>query len=236
MIRILFALHLFAAVSACGQNAAVIKTKILTYALGGLPENFTGYFKTGGEVLMFRASDGTLGVPIRYEGPRKFSLLESEAAFGPAPAGQEPKPPLASIDLPENADNVLVLAVPTATGNKVALLAYDISAGTLPKGEYRVFNFSHSVLSMIFGSQKFVLPPGHDTVVKDSAWHEKIMTFPIRIATVKENVAKPVYSNFWEHNPSSRTLLFLFNGNRPAQAIRFMDFAVEVPAGEAAGL
>lgn len=234
MIRILLLLPILAA-CAFAQEAPMIKTKILTYALGGLPEEFMGYFKNESQIMMFRASDGTLGVPVRYQGPQRFVLRESEDAFAPVPEGQAAPPPIAFVDLPENAAHVLILAAPVDR-KKVKLMAYDISPGSLGKGEYRVFNFSHSMLSMILGSQKFVLPSGRDTVVKDGSWTQKIMTFPIRIATVKENLAKPVYSNFWEHHPSNRTLLFMFNGNRPNQAIRFMDFPIDVPADESAGL
>ena len=236
MIRILLAFQILFAACAFGQDSAVIKTRLLTYALGGLPDDFMGYFKSGEQIIMFRASGGTLGVPVSYQGPRRLILRESEAAFAAAPESQQSKPPIASVDLPENASNVLILAAPAETGNKIQLMAYDISPGSLAKGEYRVFNFSHSMVSMIFGTQKFVLPSGRDTIVRDGSWHEKVMTFPIRIATVKENLAKPVYSNFWEHHPSNRTLLFMFNGNRPTQAIRFMDFAVDIPAEESAGL
>jgi len=235
MIRIFLLLQIFAA-CAFGQDApAVIKTKILTYALGGLPDEFMGYFKNSEQIMMFRASDGTLGVPIRYQGSAKFILHESEEDFAPVPEGQAPKPPIASVNLPENASNVLILAAPLG-GKKVKLMAYDISPGSLGKGEYRVFNFSHSMISMVFGPQKFVLPAGKDQIVRDGSWGQKIMTFPIKIATVKENLAKPVYSNFWEHHPSNRTLLFMFNGNRANQAIRFMDFPIDVPVDESVGL
>jgi hypothetical protein len=226
---------LISTVFSSAQDAPVIKTKILTYALGGLPDEFTGYFKNEDQIMMFRASDGTLGVPIRYQGQRRFILRDSEDAFNSAPGGRELPPPLGFVDLPENASNVLILAAPLE-GRKVKLLAYDISPGSLGKGEYRIFNFSHSMLSMLFGTQKVVLPAGRDVLVRDESWKQKIMTFPIRIATVSENKAKPVYSNFWEHHPSSRTLLFMFNGNRPNQAIRFMDFSVDGFADDPAGL
>lgn len=235
MIRFLIFLQILAACASAQDTAPMIKTKILTYALGGLPDEFMGYFKNSEQIMMFRASDGTLGVPIRYQGPAQFILRESEEAFAPVPEGQTPKPSVAAVTLPENATNVLILAAPL-DGKRVKLMAYDISPESLGKGEYRVFNFSHSMLSMIFGSQKLVLPSGRDQVVRDGSWGQKIMTFPIKIATVKENLAKPVYSNFWEHHPSNRTLLFMFNGNRPNQAIRFMDFPIEVPADESAGL
>lgn len=234
MLRILTSLAVLLASTGFAEEARTIKTRILTYALGGLPDSFTGYYQNGGGVMLFRASDGTLGVPVEYSGSARFLLRPSEAAFSPPP-GREPEPPLAAVDLPAGADQVLIVAAPSGKSDGIRLIAYDISSSDLAKGDYMIFNFSHSSLSMIFDTRKILVPPGRETVVRDPRWKSRPLAFPIRIATIIGDTAKPVYSSFWEHQPSNRTLLFIFNGNRPSQAIRLMDFSVDsLPVSTAA--
>ena len=228
MFRLLvFSLLLCPWIAAQGQPA-LITTRLLTYAPGGLPPSFVGFYRTGQKVEPFNASSGTLGLAVDYVGPAVFELRASVADFTPPPEGQKPKPPLAFVTLPANADNVLLLCSSQADG-KLRLTAYDISSGQLKAGDYRAFNFSKSPLSVILGDNRFALAPGKDTFIKDSKFHEKPMAFPMQIATVADGKAKKVFSSFWEHYPARRNLLFFFDGNHPSEPITFANFSADLP-------
>lgn len=224
-------LFLLLTCAAGAQEPKMIKTKLLTFALGSLPENFKAFYKSGEEIRPFSASQGSLGIPLDYIGPTTFVLRESAEAFTPPKDGKPMPPPLAFVNFPPNVDNVLVIA--TAENEKVRLMAYDISTKELAKGDYKFFNFSHSTLSLIFDSQNFVMTPGTHRMVRDSKWHSEIKAFPIKIATVDaNNKAKKVYSSLWEHYPVSRSLMFLFDGSRPGQTITFRTLTVDIPPDE----
>jgi hypothetical protein len=215
---------------------ATIKTRFMTYAPGNLPPSFTAYYQTGGRIQPFRASSGSLGLPIQYSGPQTFVLRESEAAFAAPPEGQQPKPPLASATLPANADNVLILCS-TLPDGKIRITALDISSGNLKDGQYRVFNFAKTPVSVILDENKFALKPGQDTLVQNSKWHEKPMALSIQIATIADGQATPVFDSVLEHYPKKRSLFFLFDGTEATSPIVFTNFDAyfpPIPAAEAA--
>jgi hypothetical protein len=227
-----FCLFLILTCAAGAQEPAkIIKTKLLTFALGSLPEDFKAFFKTAEEIRSFSPSQGSLSIPTDYIGPVTFVIRESEAAFTPPADGKPMPPPLAFVNLPVGADNVLVIATPD--GTKVRLMAFDISTKELSNGDYKFFNFSHHNLSLIFDNQSFVMAPGSHRMVRDGKWHSEIKAFPIKIATIDaNNKPKKVYSSLWEHYPVSRSLMFLFDGNRPTQSVTFRTLTVDIPPEE----
>jgi len=214
--------------AAFGQEPAVIKTKFVTCALGSLPDDFTAFYKTGETVEELMVSPAALGLPITYQGPRRFILHKTKDGFTPPKDGEQPKPPLAFVDLPAKADNVLIICVPLPEG-KLKLLAFDISARDLAAGDYKVFNFSHSTVSVVLGKQKFTLVPGKDTMVRDDAWKGEIVALPLQIATVTDNQLRLVYSSFWEHYPVRRNLMFMFDGTDESMPIVFNHYIVNIP-------
>lgn len=212
---------------ALGQEAQLVKTTLLTFGLGAPPEGFTAFFKSDEEIFEFNATGNGLGVPARYRGPQRLILHRTKEDFK-VTEGQAPKAPLAFVDLPNKADTVLVLAAIEGP-DKVRLAAFDVSTGTLRAGDYKLFNFSHSTLSMIMQKQKFSLAPGKDIKINDASWQEKAMALPIEIATVSGKTVTPVYSSFLEHFPQRRNIVFLFDGRRKNQPIAFTNFAVDPP-------
>lgn len=233
MLRLFFLCLLVVPWIAASAQPPLVTTRLFTYAPGGLPPSFVGFYRSGQKIEPFNASSGTLGLPADYVGPALFELRASLADFAPPPEGQKPKPPLATVTLPTNADNVLLLCSSLADG-KFRLTAYDISSGQLKPGDYRAFNFSKSPLSVILGENRFALAPGKDTLVKDSKWQDQPMAFPIQIATVSDGKAKKVFSSFWEHYPARRNLLFFFDGNHASEPITFANFSADLPTSKPA--
>ncbi len=208
-----------------GQSSS-ISTHILTFAPAKLPEGFQSYFVTEGRLEPFAASAATLGLPIPYNGPREFTLYLSKT---------DSKSQVASVTLPEKCDHVLIICTPT-TDEKVSLAAYKIDSSDFKAGDYRVFNFSKSSVSMNLGDQTIELAPEKDGTVRDSKWANDDIALPVKIATVLDGKNRPVYSSFREHSPKDRTLMFLFDGTHPSRPITFTTFNAETvtakPASE----
>jgi hypothetical protein len=207
---------------------AVVTTEFMTYAPGGLPPGFTGFYQTNGIIQQFYASSTSLGLPISYRGPQTFDLRASKEDFATPPEGQEPKPPLATVTLPANADNLLLLCS-TGPDGKVRLSAINISSADLKDGEYRVFNYANTAVSVILDENRFALKPGQNTLVRNPKWHNEPMAFDIQIATVKNNEVKPVFSSVLEHYPKRRNLFFLFDGSETTSPIVFVNFDAYFP-------
>ncbi|MEY3896911.1 MAG: hypothetical protein RLZZ214_2432 [Verrucomicrobiota bacterium] len=216
-----------------GQPPAVIKTHLLTYAPAGLPADFKAFFRTADMVYEFTPSAGSLGIPVLYAGPQSFVIRSSKEEFFLPEDQLKQKPPLAAITLPPNADTALLICVADEAG-KVRLIAYDVSSASLTRGSYRFFNFSSKSLSIILGDQRFTVAPRSDKSVNDTGWHQEPMALPLQIATITDDKAKSVYSNFWEHYPQRRNLLFLFDGHHVSDPIIFSSFDVDTPPKAAA--
>ncbi|MGE9268242.1 MAG: hypothetical protein ACQKBY_09095 [Verrucomicrobiales bacterium] len=206
------------------QQSGGVKCYLLTYAPSGLPNDFQAFYRSGEEINPFRSSQSSLGVPVLYQGPRRFVLRASEADFAPPAEGEAPKPPLAFVDLPAGANNVLILALPKGETEGVRLVAYDLSTDELKKGDYRAFNFSNQAIAVKMGKQQFALKPGQDRFVKDGSWGSEAKALPLQVAISEGGKAKLVYSSYWEHYPQRRSLLFFFNGHHRTAPIVFSSF------------
>jgi len=207
-----------------------IKTKLLPVSIGGNVENL--FYKSGEKVLPFEAYQLGFGAALDYSGPRRFVLHASEGAFAAEPPGP---PPVAFIDLPTNTEKVLLLCVPGVEGN-LRLVAYDISKREAQPGDYRVFNLSQNVISVILGEKKFVMNPAQDKSVSDQEWRLGVRDLNVQLATVSDGIATKVYSSMWGHQPGRRNFIFLVGGKTatmPIEILRFYDVpAADLPSAE----
>jgi hypothetical protein len=154
-------------------------------------------------------------------------LRASEAEFTAKP----PLPaPVATVSLPLNADRILLVCV-KSVDKPLKLVPYDIGKGRLTAGDYRFFNFSHSTLSMIFGTKRFAVAPGTDSVVSDPDWKKEVTELDMEVAVVKDQKAKSVYSSVWGHRPGRRNFVFMFDGVHDYDTIRICRF-FDVPSKE----
>jgi len=230
MIRSLTLMFLMTPLALHAQRTSpAVSTHILTFAPTGLPETFQTYYRTAGNIELFTASVGTLGPPSPYTGPQDFALYTSKDDAEPATKRKPANPPAATVTLPEKSDLVLIVCN-RADDDKVSLVAHDLDSKDLKTGDYRGFNFSKSTISMNMGDQTLSLEPGKDAVVRDSKWHDEILSLPIKMATVTDGKSRSVYSSFREHSPQDRTLMFLFDGNHPSRPITFATFNAEAAA------
>jgi hypothetical protein len=200
-----------------------VSTQLLSYAPGGVPETFQAFFRDRTGIHPWKAPARGLGNAVQYAGSRAFILHRSQEDF----SARSPKRPMASVTLPEKADNILILTMPEAEG-RVRLIAYDISSHQLKPGTYHVFNFSSSDLSFKFGDRSFALRAGRDMAVDHPKWHDKVLAFPLQIAIVTDR-QKLVYSSFWEHYPQRRNLFMAFDGFHPSRPIIFSNFNASPP-------
>lgn len=211
------------------KSSPSVTTHFLTFAPASLPKELQPYYRNAGAAEPFAASASTLGVPILYTGPREFALHGSKEDL------EKSSPPVATVTLPEKCDLVLIVCS-RAADDKISLAAYNLDSGDLKPGDYRIFNFSKTLVSITLGEQTFELAADKDIYVRDPKWHEQPMAFPLQIATVTDGKAKQAYSSFLEHFPTRRNLMFLFDGNEQSGPITFVTFDAEtVPRKAAAG-
>lgn len=206
----------------------MVSTEILNLALD---EPVAGlYFNNGREIASFQANLTGLGEPLAYKGPKRFILRKSAEEFEAKPPLP---PPAAAVDLPIDSDRVLLVCV-KSNDQPLKLIAYDISKGRIGTGDYRFFNFSHSVISAIFGDRKFAVKPGTDAQVTNPAWKSKVLEIEVELAIINEGKAKSVYTSVWGHRPGRRNFIFLFDGPqtyKPIQICRFFDVPPAANAG-----
>lgn len=203
----------------------VVNTEIVTIALDDSVDGL--FFNNGKDISIFQANPTGLGEPLKYKGPPKFMLRTSEAEFALKPPLPDPH---AWVNLPLNSDRVLVGCL--KSGNApLKLIAYDIGRARIGVGEYRFFNFSRSVVSVIFGEKKFAVKPGEDTLVSDPSWKQEIGEIDLEMAIVKDGKAKRVYSSQWGNRPGRRNYVFMFDGPQEYKPIKICRF-FDVPPSE----
>lgn len=207
------------------SQEATVKTEIVTIALD---DSVAGlHFHNGKEIALFQANPTGLGEPLKYEGTRRFMVRTSAAEFAlkpPLPA------PHAWVDLPLDSDRVLLACLKSGEA-PVKLIAYDIGKARIGAGDYRFFNFSRSVISVIFGGKKFAVKPGEDNLASDAAWQKEVGEIDLAMAIMKDNKPKPVYSSQWGNRPGRRNYIFMFDGPQEYKPIRICRF-FDVPPAE----
>lgn len=224
-MKLLTALILAVLVLPATAQDATVTTEIVTIAINDPVADL--YFHNGKEVAVFQANPTGIGEPLTYKGPQRFCLRSSREEF----ALQPPLPaPHASVDLPAGSQRVLIACMKSGQA-PVKLVAYDIGRARLAAGDYRIFNFSHSDLSVILGEKKFAVKPGMETLVSDASWKKDILEIDVAIAIVKDGRAKPVYSSQWGHRPGRRNFIFMFDGPQEYKPVRICRF-FDVPPAE----
>ncbi len=224
-IKILILLGLATLPALAQTPEPTVNTEIVTIALD---DPIAGlFFNNGKDISIFQANITGLGEPLKYKGPQHLDLRTSEAEFSLKP----PLPlPYASVVLPLNSDRVLLACLKSGEAAP-KFIAYDIAKARIGVGDYRFFNFSHSVISVIFGSKKFAVKPGADTLVTDPAWKTDVMEIDMEMAIIKETSVKPVYSSEWGHRPGRRNYIFMFDGAQEYKPIKICRF-FDVPSRE----
>jgi hypothetical protein len=206
-----------------GQQPEVIKTQLVTVALN--IKETTLFYRTGEEVKEFTAGMNGLGEPFLYVGPRRFILHTSKAAFEPVKEGEKPPVPAAFVDLPERSARVLLVCVPMPD-KSLRLIAYDIAKNSMKDGDYKVFNFSKSNLSMILGEKSFVVPTSKDVQVSDNSWQAGVLDLQCKIGIIQPDnkSVNPAYSSVWGHRPIRRNMVFIFDGVRSDKTVQVRRF------------
>ncbi len=212
--------------------SARVSTHILTFAPSSLPETFQPHYRTTGGIEQFATSVGTLGLPAPYAGPQEFALYGSKEDAEAAAGGRKSIVPIATVSLPEKCDLVLIICNRSAD-EKVSLAAYNLDSKDLKSGDYRIFNFSKSTVTMNLGDQNLELASGKDSMSTDPKWHAEALALPMKISTIINGKTRPVYSSLREHSPQDRTLMFLFDGTHPSRPITFTTFNAEAAAPKA---
>lgn len=196
-----------------------IKTEIVTIALDEFVEG--KFFHNGKEISTFSANSTGIGEIQPYEGSQRFVLRNTKEEF----SQDTPPTPAASVELPKEADRVLIACV-QSKDKPLRLVAYDISSGKISSGDYRVFNFSRSAISVILGSEKKALNAGANHTISNNTWKKEITEIDVLFGMVKDQEVRPVYSSQWGHRPGRRNYIFIFDSPleyNPLHICRYYD-------------
>jgi hypothetical protein len=204
----------------------IVRTEIASIALADSVQDL--HFWNGKQVALFQANPTGLGEALTYEGPELFELRKHPSEFTQKP----PRPaPVASVRLPLKASRVLIACL-QSKDQALKLVAYDISKTTIDEGDYRFFNFSHSVLAIQIGSEKFSIAPGKSHLASHSTWRDAVTQLDVAMAVRRGKNFSPVYSSQWGHRPGRRNFILLFDGHHEYQPIkisRVFDIAPKDP-------
>ena len=215
-----------------GAEEKKIKTSLLAHSPFGLPEGFTAFYQSGDEVRGFTATSASVGVPTPYQGPQRLVFRATKEEFAMPDAERAARAPLGFVDLPEDADMVLIIAARDPRLDRVRFRAYDISTNTLDPGGYRVFNFSQKNVLLSLGGNQLRMAPGSDQGIKGTVLGNAVTALPLVIATQTDGNIQPAYSSFWEHYPKRRNLFFIFDGKHVSEPVVFSSFNAGEPPGE----
>lgn len=208
------------------SQETLVNTEIVTIALDGSVSGL--YFHNGKEISAFQANPTGLGEPLKYKGPQKFALRTSAAEFSMQP----PLPaPHAAVNLPLNSERVLLACLKSGDA-PVKMMAFDIGKARIGAGDYRFFNFSGSVIPVVFGDRKFSVKPGENKLVSSAAWKNDVMEIDVVMAIMKDGKPKPVYSSQWGNRPGRRNYIFMFDGPqeyKPIRICRYFDVPPAMP-------
>jgi len=202
-----------------------VQTELLTIALDEGVDDL--HFFDGKAIVPFSANLTGFSQPFPYKGPRKLILRATIDEFSAGP----PLPvPVAAVDLPPNANRVLLCCLKSQDG-PLRIIAYNISSTGSQAGDYRFFNFSSKPLSVILGEQSFALQSKGDRIVTDSAWRDEVLDLPMRVASMEENKPRLAYSSVWGHRPGRRNFVFMSDGGHPSKPIAISRF-FDIPSTE----
>lgn len=202
-----------------------ISTEIVTIALDQPVADL--FFDNGKGVSRLQANPTGLGEPLSYKGSRRFIVRTSEAEFAMKP----PLPaPHAWVDLPNASERILLACLKTGDA-PMKMVAYDIGRARLAAGEYRFFNFSHVVISVILGDRKISVQPGKEVLASHASWKNEVTEIDVAMAIIKDGKPRPVYSSQWGNRPGRRNYVFLFDGPQTYKPIRICRF-FDVPPKE----
>lgn len=215
-----------------GAEEKRIKTSLLAHAPFGLPDDFTAFYQSGEEVRAFSATAASVGLPTTYQGPRRLVFRATKEEFTMPESQRAAQAPVGFVDLPENADMVLIIAAQDPQLKRVRFRAYDLSTANLDPGGYKVFNFSQKNVLLSLGGHQLRLPPGADKGIKGTVLGNTVTAFPLVIATQTDGNLLPAYSSFWEHYPKRRNLFFLFDGKHVSEPVVFSSFDAGEPPKE----
>jgi hypothetical protein len=187
------------------------------------------FFRNGDHAVALEGSLVGLGIPIPYRGPQRLLLYETAAASMENPPSMPPK---LFVDLPADADRVLLLAF-HPEGQPLRLVAYGVPSDGLRPGDYRFFNFSKQDVAVRLGEMQFHLPRGADHIVSNRDWQGEYPDLNIQLAADYQGSPKLVFSSVWGHHPEHRSFVFLFDGSHPSMPIVMRKMSDQLPPSPA---
>lgn len=160
--------------------------------------------------LETRAPKDYLSDPVDYRGPAHLTFqtkqaLAAPAVLDPATGKPVPVPPLATVDLPAEGGEFLLLFGGKPGDYRVAALDYSSQAA--PLGSYLVWNFSGRPLGLQLGELNRLIRPGTRELVNPEAEDRSYLA--MRVFDEDDGKARQLFASRHFHRETTRQLVFI---------------------------
>ncbi|MFH1499580.1 MAG: hypothetical protein ABII82_17355 [Verrucomicrobiota bacterium] len=200
---------LSAAVRAQQPSGAQVNARIVCLSLSG--EALSDLVVTSSpDPLETRAPKDYLSDPVDYRGPARLTFQTKQALSAPPALDPETGrplslPPLATVDLPAEGGEFLLLFGGKPGEYRVAAL--DFSSQAAPLGSYLFWNFSGRPLGLQLGAQNHLLKPGTRELVR--AGVEDRSYIALRVFDEDGGKARQLFASRHFHRETTRQLVFI---------------------------
>lgn len=175
------------------------------------------YMWDGEKPVPFHAAVTDMRQPIPYKGPSRLVLHDTPEAFLVEEPEQVP-PPVAVVELPENAERVLLLCLKRES-QPLRIVAYPVSFDSIQPGDYRFFNFASTPIRILLGDKNLTLNSGTVGTLTADSWRKDRKDLPIKLAAPVNGEVRMVKSTIWGHQPQKRYFVLIFDGSHISRPV-----------------
>ncbi len=165
------------------------------------------FYSSGGKAIPVQISSEMRSVYYTYQGPHDKLVFFRQV---PGPDGKPIKQPVAAVNLAGAGKRPLLIFLkhPTVAGT------YDVrpfsdSTKDVPPGGYRFVNFTLCKIAVVFGSQKLLIPPRDQLIVKGEKGLASQSTEVKVFGVVLNDEVRALYSNIWEYSIEKRSIVLI---------------------------
>ncbi|MCB1229849.1 MAG: hypothetical protein KDN19_06265 [Verrucomicrobiae bacterium] len=188
-------------------------------------------FENGGTVEKLSVYSRGFAPPVKYRGPQHLVFFRP---IDPALGFDKDREIVGQVDLPANAESVMLLFKTTGNSEKEAyeIFAFDNDLRRFPAGGYRIFNTTREPVICWLAKNRFELAPkDHHIATADGDENGNVT---LRIYRQEKGELTRIYSSVWQVKDTRRTTVFLTPSGTRVQEISVSKFVEPiVPEREA---
>lgn len=185
------------------QQESIANVSLQAVSLG-TPPSETIFVYDGTDMQPLRVSMTHFHRGIAYAGPNPLTLF---AEAGDVPEGELPYRPLTQIQLPEAADNVVLLL--NTQNDRIRGTAIPLNPERFPMGAFMLLNLSGRDVLMSFGGHPFRIPSGGSRITRPNVQERGVIPMAYGFADDEDNISFINGSRLY--HPERRYFVFIYN-------------------------